>query len=384
MENTRKISILQIDEIRWFNVGAWYAVSLSRGLVELGRRVVFVAKGDLPPAVAAREAGLETRSDFTFSTWRLVAESRKLAELAQEVKADVICAHRAWSMNVAIGARMMLPAPGPVIVRARIDIRPIKSGAGNRFIYRRMVDGVVTPNSVSAARHEEAMGIPPERIKTIPGGVDTEIFKPGDSTRVVWEEWGVPTSALLVGLVARLDHVKGHGHFLKAAALVNKEFPQAYFAIIGEETNVKVADLEREAEKLGIRSKVVFVGRRSDVHRCTAALDIGVIASTGSEALSRVALEYMSCELPVVATSVGGIPDVVEDSKTGLVVPPANPAAMADAIKKLIKRQEAAKSMGIEGRKRAESLYSRKALASKTADFYLELIERRLAKAKKQ
>jgi len=382
MEENRKINVVQIDEIRWFNVGAWYATSLSRGLAELDHRVLFVAKGDMPPARAAREAGIDLRNDFTFSGIRMISESGKLAKIIRDFKADVVCAHRAWGMNLALAARAILPAPGPVIVRARVDARPVKAGIGSRFIYRRMADGVVVPDSVSAARHIEALGVSQERIKIIPGGVDTELFKPDSSARALREEWGAPKSGPMIGLVGRLDHVKGHAYFLEAAALIVKDFPNAYFAIIGEEVNVKLADLKRQTLDLGVGDKIIFVGRRDDVHRCVAALDIGVVASAGSEALSRVALEYMACGLPVVTTDVGGIPDILEDGAVGFVVPHSNPAAMADAIEKILNKPELAKQMGEEGRRRAENVYSRKAMAHKNAIFYLELIERRLARAK--
>jgi len=382
MGKSGNIRIIQIDEIRWHNVGAWYAVSLSRGMAELGHEVFFIGKDDLPPVVMAREAGLTVRNDFKFNALRFISESRKLANIAKEFQADVICAHRAWGMNMALAARAMLPKPGPVMVRTRVDARAVKAGLGNRFLYRDMVDGVVVTDGRSLFRYKQDLGMLPERIRLLPGGVNTEAFKPDESARKIREEWGVPPDAPLIGLVARIDYVKGHRHFLEAASEVTKKIPTAYFAIIGEEVNVKISDLKRMANELRIFDRVIFIGFRQDIPRCVAALDIGVISSTGSEALSRVALEYMACALPVVATTVGGIPDIVEDGTVGYMVPPGDSGKMAEAIIKLIEQPDMAKRMGQEGRNRAVNIYSRKEVARETINFYLELIERRVKKSR--
>jgi len=382
MGNTGNIRIVQIDEIRWHNVGAWYAVSLSRGLAELGHELVFIGKGDLPPAVMAREAGLTVRNDFTFNASRFISESRKLARIAKEFQADVICANRAWGMNMALAARAMLPRPGPVVVRNRVDARAVKSGFGSRLVYRSTVDAVVVTDSHSLLSYKQDLGMLPERIRLLPGGVDTGAFKPDESARKIRDEWGVPPDAPLIGLLGRLDYVKGHRHFLEAASEVKKKIPTAYFAIIGEEVNMKIPDLKRMANELRISDRVIFIGFRRDIPRCVAALDIGVISSIGSEALSRVALEYMACALPVVATMVGGIPDIIEDGKVGFLVPPGDPGKMAEAVIKLIEQPEMAKRMGQEGRNRAVNIYSRKEVARETINFYRELIGLRVKKSK--
>ncbi len=377
MEENRRITILQVDEIRWYNIGAWYAVNLSVGLAELGRRVIFISGKDKPPGAKARNAGLEVIDDFSFAPSRFPGEVRKLARVINETGARVVCAHRAGSMNLALMARMLERKTNPALVRARFDTRPVKTGRLNREIYN-LTDGVLVPNSEIADRHVAGLGMPAEKVRLMPGGVDTQLFQPIDSKAEIKRELGVPEEAPLVGMVGRLDHVKGHEHFLEAASMVAEKMPDARFVIVGEEINITVARLKKLADKLNIPDKLVFVNSRIEINRLVAALDVGVVSSTGSEALSRVALEYMACGVPVVATRVGGLPEMVENETVGLTVPPANPGAMADAVQRMLEDPDDARKMGGEGRRRAVELYSREALARKAEKFFTEIINRRV------
>ena len=343
----------------------------------MGHKAVFVAKGNLPPGVKAREAGVDVRNDFTFSPLKLITEARRLADIFREIDANVVCAQRAAGMNLALAARGLMRGPGPAIVRARIDTRPVRSGFANRRIYGKMVDGVAAANRACASRHIDALGMEKNRVRVLIGGVDVAFFKPDETARELKTEWGVPVDAPLVGMVARLDFVKGQDDFIDMAALVARDFPEARFALIGKEINVKVNNLKERAASRGVGDRVFFVGERPDINRCVASLDVGVVASTGSEALSRVALEYMACGVPVVGTEVGGIPDVIEDGVVGRMVPPARPEKMADAIKEILGNPDDASRMGAGGRKRTVDLYSREKFAEATVEFYKELIESR-------
>lgn len=378
MANDRKLGIVSIDEIRWYNVGAWFAVMQARGLAELGHRAVFIAKTGLPPGIEARKMGLHVHDDFSFGAVKFIDEARKLARIAKELQAEVICAHRAGGMNLAIAARSLLPHPKPIIVRARYDARPVKSGLAAKYQYRNIIHGVMVPNKQCASMHINNLNMPEDRVRVVHGGVDVDLFRPDKSARAVREELRIPLDSPLIGLVARLDIVKGHNHFLQAAALISNDFPEARFAVIGKEINIKTEDLKILSKRLGIEKNVIFIGERPDVNRIVAALDVGVVSSVGSEALSRVLLEYMACGIPAVATKVGGIPDVLEDEKAGYLVAPENTAEMANAVKKILGDRDAAAAMGREGRRLAESIYSIKSVANKSLEFFQYLIEQNI------
>lgn len=177
----------------------------------------------------------------------------------------------------------------------------------------------------------------------------------------------------LIGLVGRISPWKGQDIFIRAAALVREEFPQARFQIIGSamfgeaEYEAQVRDLAREL-KLG--EALEFTGFRSDVEACIAALDILVHASTMGEPFGQVVMEGMAAQKPVVATRGGGVPEIVAEDQTGLLVPMSDAAAMAEAIKWLLRHPERAREMGLSGQKRVREHFTIAQTAGKIEALY--------------
>ena len=158
-----------------------------------------------------------------------------------------------------------------------------------------------------------------------------------------------------VGLIGRISPWKGQHIFIQAAALVNKRFPHARFVIIGaalfgeEQYDSEVRQLPSQ---LGIEHVVKFAGFRNDVNGALAELDLVVHASTKGEPFGQVIIEGMAAGKPVVATNGGGVPEIVEDGETGILVPMGDATAMADAICQMLAFPEKAKEMGHRGRER--------------------------------
>jgi glycosyltransferase involved in cell wall biosynthesis len=334
--------------------------------------VLFLGKKDLPTVVEARAAGLKVDNSLSFNPMGFFDDLRRMSAIIEDFEPDVINAHRPQGMNFALLSRILSRRKNLVVVRTRVEIRPVRRNVFNRWLYRRL-DGVVTPWIEGRDRHL-ALGMGEERVATLPGGVDTERFRPDVDGAAVRGKRSIPPEAPLVGMVARLDPVKGHVYFIDAAKRVLERIPEAHFMIIGEEFNVKLEDLKNLAKELGIAERVRFVGRRPDVERYVAAFDIGVVASIGSEVLSRVALEYMAAGKAIVATYVGGLPFIIEPELNGVLVPPQNPEQLAQAIIMLIENTEMRKRIGAEARARAVQYYSISQLAGRTAEFYEKLI----------
>lgn len=165
----------------------------------------------------------------------------------------------------------------------------------------------------------------------------------------------------LIGLVGRISPWKGQDIFIRAAALVRPEFPDARFQIIGSamfgeaEYEAQVRELARELE---MGEALEFTGFRSDIEACIAALDILVHASTMGEPFGQVVMEGMAARKPVVATRGGGVPEIVADQETGLLVPMSDARAMAHAIKWLLRNPERARQMGLAGQKRVREHFT--------------------------
>ncbi|TMC60732.1 MAG: glycosyltransferase family 4 protein [Chloroflexi bacterium] len=170
-------------------------------------------------------------------------------------------------------------------------------------------------------------------VKLIYNGVDIERYEHQEPCCTLRDEYGMEPGAQIVGVVARLEPEKGHPTLLEAWPQVLRKVPDAYLLVVGEGS--KRSELEQQARDLRIAHRVVFTGRRDDVPAVTAALDVAVLPSY-REAQGLTILEAMALSRPVVASNVGGIPEVIEDGVTGLLVPPHDAEALAAAIVRLL------------------------------------------------
>jgi glycosyltransferase involved in cell wall biosynthesis len=198
-----------------------------------------------------------------------------------------------------------------------------------------ITDRIVTLTDRGANEHVRYKIAGPEKFVTIPSGIALSVFR---SVRVEpsmkRKELGLPTEGPVIGTVGRLVPIKGHEWLLKAAPRVLAEFPHATFVFLGE--GPLLDQLQQLAAGLGISDHVMFLGARQDVPECLAAFDLFAFPSL-NEGMGRALIEAMAVGLPAVATCVGGIPDVVEDGETGLLVPARDETALADALLKLLR-----------------------------------------------
>jgi glycosyltransferase involved in cell wall biosynthesis len=164
--------------------------------------------------------------------------------------------------------------------------------------------------------------------------------------------------------------------FLRAAALIASTNPQVRFVIVGD-NNIDQQykeELKELTRRLGLEDRVIFTGFRMDVPDLLAALSIVVSPSLGLEGLSNSLLESMATGLPVVATRVGGTPEIVEDGESGLLVPPGDPSALAAAISRLLQDRMTAKRLGQSARRQVLSRYSLEQAVASTERLYHDLL----------
>jgi glycosyltransferase involved in cell wall biosynthesis len=171
-------------------------------------------------------------------------------------------------------------------------------------------------------------------LSLIYNGVDLTRYSEPDVCGTLHSEYGIPPDSPIVGVVARLEPEKGHPTLLEAWPAVIAAVPTAHLLVVGEGTQRRA--LAAQVAALGIERSVTFTGRRDDVPAVTAALDIAVLPSY-REAQGLSILEAMALSRPVVASAVGGIPEMIEDGQTGLLVPPREPGLLAGAIVRLLK-----------------------------------------------
>jgi glycosyltransferase involved in cell wall biosynthesis len=210
---------------------------------------------------------------------------------------------------------------------------------------------------------------PVDRVHVIPNGVDTDRFRPQPKDPSFLSQFGVPASAFVVGIVAQLRPEKNHEMLLHAAARIRERAANAHFLIVGDGQRRSV--LESLASQLGLENCVHFLGARRDIPRLLPNFDLFALCSK-MEANPVSILEAQACGVPVVATRVGSIGDTVTDGVTGLLVPPEDAEALADAVSDLITDEQRRGQMGLAARKNVELTWS----LDRMVHGYEDLIER--------
>lgn len=183
-------------------------------------------------------------------------------------------------------------------------------------------------------------------VSLIYNGIDLARYDQMVPCCTLREEYGLPPEGPLVGVVARLEQEKGHPTLIDAWPSVLASFPDATLLMIGEGSRLDT--LRAQVRDLGLERSVIFTGRRDDVPEVTKSLDVAVLPSY-REAQGLTILEAMALSRPVVASNVGGIPEMIEDGRTGLLVPPHDPTALADAILRLLQDHPLADTLARAG-----------------------------------
>jgi glycosyltransferase involved in cell wall biosynthesis len=222
-------------------------------------------------------------------------------------------------------------------------------------------------------------GYSADRLTVVPNGIDLGSFPAGPSDRRRLRELGLPESAPVVAVISRLSALKGIEYFLEAARIVGERFPEACFLIVGDSARSDMAGasyretLESLAARLDLTRRVVFAGARHDIPELLGGVTVSVLPSL-TEGLSNSLLESLAAGVPVVATRVGGNPEIVQDSVTGLLVPPRDPRELAGAIVALLSDRDRAARMGEEGRRSVEARFSLEAMVRSTERLYESLL----------
>lgn len=230
---------------------------------------------------------------------------------------------------------------------------------------------VIVPSEVIGRHMIESFKVPSENVRCIPRSVDLTKFN-------VARQEPAAKQALVISMVGRITPLKGHVYFLKAMAKVIRSNPFVKIWIIGDASAKKEAykqELELLVYRLGLTDHVTFLGNRQDVPQLLAQTDVAVLASTVPEAFGRVVLEAQAAGAPVVATQVGGVVEIIDHEKTGLLVLPKDPDAMAQAVLRLVNDRKFAAELAVNARKKIEEKFTLDHMAGQTIKVYQELLE---------
>jgi glycosyltransferase involved in cell wall biosynthesis len=230
-----------------------------------------------------------------------------------------------------------------------------------RFV-RRLADAVMFDGEALIRLHAPISDLPLPKFVYFPP-VDTASFYPSrDRGLQTRRELGIPDDALVVGMVANITPQKGIEYFIRAAAIIRARMPEAWFLIVGgrqESQQVYANKIEREIARCGLQERLILAGSRADVERFYSAMDVKLITSVPrSEGTTTTAMEALACGVPVVATDVGAISEVVTNQVTGLLVRPRDPEGLADATCLLLRDSARRSQMGRLGMQRSVERYA--------------------------
>jgi len=352
------MTTLQIDTEPTWRGGEQQVMYLAHGLRAAGQRPIIVAQPGSPLLKAAQEAAIEVRPLRMRGEIDLNAALR-IAALARREEASILHAHTSRAHTLALLA-CRLGCRARVIVARRVDF-PVRG----RWKYGKAVDRFIAVSDAVKAVLERC-GVGTGRIAVVPDGVDVsriDAAAPVDCHK----EFGLDPSHVIVGNVAHMADHKGQRYLIDAVPQVLATHPEARFIVVG---SGELWDaLTSQAKRLGVERQVIFPGFRSDVPGLLKSFDLFVMASH-LEGLCSSLLDAMAARLPVVATTAGGIPELIEHEQNGLLVPPKDPAALAAAITRLIENRALAARLAAEGRRTVEERFSAKRMVEATLAIY--------------
>lgn len=327
--------------------GAIQMLRLARELKLRGHQVVCAfrkrrrVEAYLEPAY---EAGLEV---VTFEM-RGISGSLEFRKFLREHPVDIIHVHKDRALEFLFHATVGMDLP--VVVMNWGNCYPLKSAEAARLNSRKVTKIIAVAEAVKRMLILTGK-VDPNKIEVIYGGVNPEQFHPGISGQKVRAEFfngdpSVPVVGLVANFNVKTDKKKGHKVFFRAAAAVLREVPEARFLIVGKGDRER---LEKLCAELGILDRVIFTGFRTDIAEVLAAMDVSVSSSTEGEGLTGALRESLAMAKPVVATNVGGNPELIINGQTGLIVPPGEPELLARAIVRLLRNRELAARLGQNG-----------------------------------
>ena len=299
----------------------------------------------------ATAAGIECKA-VDFARWKFPFDVFRVAAWLRRVRPQIVNPHSSrdgWLVGLA--ARL---ARAPFVVRTRHFDVPVSNRRVSGFVYTRLADHVLTTSPKVTEHFQELFGLPPERITTLPTGIDLERFSPAGE-RAVLLPAGRPAAGPLIGMVSIVRRAKGHEVLLRAAEQLRHQGFAADYVIVGEGPNLEA--VRAKVAELRLGDCVTFTGQRDDVPAVLRALSVLAIPSL-HEGIPQTGLQALATKTPVIGSEVGGIPSIIRPGETGRLVPPGDAAALARALRETLEDAATTRQLSERGRGLVEREHS--------------------------
>lgn len=343
----------------------------AEGLLKRGHELLLILEPGSPIARMAQEKKLpvelismrRSRYPSAMLAFRALMHRHRPAILQVNSSRD------SWIGTLA--ARLI--SPRPKIIRIRHISTPLNRNLTTQFLYRRLVDMVVVTGGERTRRDLiERDGLAADRVAGFPIGLDVIHFAPAPPSPDLRIELGLPQGHLLVGLISYLRTYKGHEYFIDAAARILARRKDVTFLIVGE--GPEEASIRARVDATGYRDGIRMLGFREDLLNIFRSLDVFAIPSVEGDTIPQVLMQALAIGIPVVSTTVGSIPDVVINGKTGFVVPPRDAEALADRITVLLDDRSLREQMAAEGRALVVGTYSIDKMLDRMESVYRQIL----------
>ena len=349
-------------------------LSESRWMRDRGHRVVLAAPGSSHLIRKASGEGFETIA-VRFKKSRQIADWVRLVHIIRSLRPDVVAAHSSVDSWVGLLAARFCKVP--CAIRYRHFGFPVRNSRVNRWQYSRLCDRVITTADFISKPLERMFRLPPGKVVTITTGVgfcENGLSRETARSRLC-AELRLPENSRFIGCISVLRGGKGHLFLMDAFQLIADVYPELHLVIVGD--GPQKGAIERKRLELPHNARIHLVGHRDDPLSYFRAFEAAILASVKPEGVPQSILQAMAAECPVVGTTVGGIPEVLTDRQTGLLVPPSDSRRLADAIQTVLDRPDLAALFTSKARAMVEQKYSLDRMGHKVLEVIMDSLGRR-------
>lgn len=366
--------ILHLVSCRGWSSDAYWAARVCRELERRGHEVTLGCRRGTEAAVIARARAEGVSRIVTYELAggvRPLADGRDVRGLARALRhVDLVHVHRGKEHWLAVAALRAAGMRRPV-VRTRHIAQAIRPHAGNRWLYGRATDLLVTVTEAIRGQCVAAGLVAADRVVALPGGADAEAYRPRPADAAVRAALGSPDRPL-VGVVSGLRVMKGHEVVIAAAARLLAAGERARFVFVGRGRHESA--VRHAIDRAGLTAEIRVAGWADDLPAVMAALDVALYVPLESDGMSRVLFEYLAAGRPVVAARTGVVPEVLVDGEHALLVPAGDAGALAAALARVLRDGRLRERIATGGHRRLLEAYSGERLAEALEGHYVRLI----------
>ncbi len=355
------------------------AARVAAGQTEQGHEVLFSLTTGSSFDKRAQELGVKTTDAVPFERtyWphKKLRDLRCLKALIRDFQPQIVHTHLTHDHTLAAAALGPKGSKRPKLVRTFHREEKLRASLFTRRFVMARTDGVVVISEAMRRNSCQAYGLGEDRVALIGGGIDSERFRPTDRGGALRKKWGIPSDAVLIGLVSRLRVERGVEWLLDAAEEALPACPNARLVICGR-GNYQDAMVER-LKTHPAREQIHYAGyiEGTDLEDSYNAFDISLMLKPGNDGACRAALEAMACGKPIVGGDMGAIRDLVAGDSCGWLVPVGDRKALANAMKSAVDDPESRLHRGQTARQRILDTYSEEAMTLRTLAFYHQILK---------